>query len=173
MPEKEGTISQLDAARMQQALFDAEGAPQEPLHLNARRLFAALCPLRTELAYAPARVSEREWAGRAGRTLRSRLCSALAEQRVVVGRRIFPAGVKLDFEAAAVNRIAAVAAEVNTSVENIGARRLHTVVERLVEDLSFEAADMAEGSEVVITEEFVDKQIGELLKKLDLSKFIL
>ncbi len=81
-------------------------------------------------------------------------------------------GVKLSFSTDAVRRLAEVAYHVNEHTENIGARRLHTVLERLLETLSFDAADK-DGSEIVIDAAYVDKYLGELAKDEDLSRFIL
>lgn len=80
--------------------------------------------------------------------------------------------VNLSFEDAAIKEIAAVSFEVNSTVENIGARRLITIVEKLLEDVSFNAPDYA-GKDVVIKKEDVRKNVGELVKKADLSKFVL
>ena len=73
----------------------------------------------------------------------------------------------------AIDKIAEVAFEVNTKIENIGARRLHTVIERIMEDYSFEAAGMEDGSVITVDEDVVVERIGDMLKKQDLSKFIL
>ncbi len=78
----------------------------------------------------------------------------------------------LSFEEEAIREIAILAAEVNQNVENIGARRLHTVIEKLLEDISFEASDKS-GESVVITVDHVRKTVGDLAKNSDLSKFIL
>lgn len=78
----------------------------------------------------------------------------------------------LSFEEEAVREIASLAAEVNQNVENIGARRLHTVIEKLLEDISFEASDKG-GESIVITADHVRKTVGDLAKNSDLSKFIL
>jgi len=80
--------------------------------------------------------------------------------------------VTLSFEDAAIDEIARVAFEVNESVENIGARRLLTVMEKLLEELSFSAADKS-GQAVTITAADVHKHVSELAKNADLSKFIL
>ena len=82
-------------------------------------------------------------------------------------------GVELVFEEGAVREIARLAAEVNQSVENIGARRLHTCVERIIEEISFDAADMCEGTTITIDEEMVTERLGDMVKSVDLSKFIL
>jgi len=80
--------------------------------------------------------------------------------------------VDLDFTPDAVEALADLAAEINRGVENIGARRLHTVLERLLEEISFSATDRA-GSAVVIDADLVKERVGELAKNADLSKFIL
>ena len=91
-------------------------------------------------------------------------------------------GVELEFAADAVAHVASMAAEVNRTVDNIGARRLHTVLERIVEDISFHApervaAHKEAGGEgllkVVISVADVDAAIGELMQKTDLSRFVL
>jgi ATP-dependent HslUV protease ATP-binding subunit HslU len=81
-------------------------------------------------------------------------------------------GVELEFHESGVRRIAEVAYQVNERTENIGARRLHTVLERLLETVSFEAADR-DGSHTVIDAEYVDKHLGELVKDEDLTRYIL
>jgi ATP-dependent HslUV protease ATP-binding subunit HslU len=81
-------------------------------------------------------------------------------------------GVALDFTEDAVEAIADIAVEVNTNVENIGARRLSTVMERILDEISFDAADK-QGEEIVIDAAYVRKHIGDLAKNADLSKFIL
>jgi len=80
--------------------------------------------------------------------------------------------VTLTFTDDAIDALANLAAEVNQSVENIGARRLHTVMERLLEDISFTASDKS-GSEVTIDSAYVQERVGSLAKNADLSKFIL
>jgi len=81
-------------------------------------------------------------------------------------------GVTLEFTDSGVQRLAEVAFEVNERTENIGARRLHTVMERLLESVSFEAADR-NGSSVLINREYVEGNLGELVKDQDLSRYIL
>ena len=80
--------------------------------------------------------------------------------------------VTLSFEPSGVRRIAEVAFQVNESSENIGARRLHTVLERLLETVSFEASDRA-GESYRIDADYVDEHLGELVKDEDLSRYIL
>jgi ATP-dependent HslUV protease ATP-binding subunit HslU len=80
--------------------------------------------------------------------------------------------VTLDFTAEGLREIAQVAVEVNDTVENIGARRLHTVMERLLEEVSYSASDTPSIT-VTIDAPFVRKHVGDLAKNVDLSKFIL
>jgi ATP-dependent HslUV protease ATP-binding subunit HslU len=81
-------------------------------------------------------------------------------------------GLTLEFAESGVQRLAEVAFEVNERTENIGARRLHTVMERLLETVSFDAADR-NGTRVVINREYVEGNLGELVKDQDLSRYIL
>jgi ATP-dependent HslUV protease ATP-binding subunit HslU len=81
-------------------------------------------------------------------------------------------GVSLNFTKGGIKHIAAIAADVNANVENIGARRLHTVMERLLDDISFTASDK-DGESVTIDKAYVEKHVGKLAEDVDLSKFIL
>ncbi|MEG1679913.1 MAG: ATP-dependent protease ATPase subunit HslU [Stenotrophomonas sp.] len=81
-------------------------------------------------------------------------------------------GVKVNFTAEAVDRLAEIAFQVNERQENIGARRLHTVLERLLDSLSYEAPDR-DGDSIAIDPAYVDKHLGELVKDPDLSRYIL
>jgi ATP-dependent HslUV protease ATP-binding subunit HslU len=81
-------------------------------------------------------------------------------------------GVNLEFAEDGVERVAEVAFDVNERSENIGARRLHTVVERLLEEISFDAPDKA-GQNLIIDREYVDRSLGELVEDEDLSRYIL
>jgi ATP-dependent HslUV protease ATP-binding subunit HslU len=82
-------------------------------------------------------------------------------------------GVGLDFAEEAIDEIALLAEEINTAVENIGARRLHTILERLLEEISFSASDRPAGTEILIDRDYVREQVGALAQNADLSKFIL
>ncbi len=82
-------------------------------------------------------------------------------------------GVTLDFAEDAIDEIASLAEEINSNVENIGARRLHTVMERLLEEISFTASDQKPGASVTIDRDYVKSRVGVLAKNADLSKFIL
>jgi ATP-dependent HslUV protease ATP-binding subunit HslU len=80
--------------------------------------------------------------------------------------------VTLDFAPDAIDALADLAAEINGSIENIGARRLHTVLERLLEEISFSAADRA-GEQITIDAAYVQERVAPLARNTDLSKFIL
>ncbi|MGM7701163.1 HslU--HslV peptidase ATPase subunit [Pseudalkalibacillus sp. Hm43] len=81
-------------------------------------------------------------------------------------------GINIEFSDDAIRRIATIATEVNQHTDNIGARRLHTILERLLEDLSFEAPDISLET-VTITPEYVDDKLGAIAKDRDLSQYIL
>ena len=81
-------------------------------------------------------------------------------------------GVKLECTADAIERLAAIAAQVNERQENIDARRLHAVLERLLDTLSYEAPDR-DGQSVTIDRGYVDAHLGELVQDPDLSRYIL
>ena len=80
--------------------------------------------------------------------------------------------VNLQFTDDGIDMLAKISAEVNSSVENIGARRLHTIIEKVLDDISFNASDRA-GETVTINEKYVQDNLGNLVKDTDLSKFIL
>ena len=80
--------------------------------------------------------------------------------------------INLVFSPEAVEKIAETAAEVNSSTENIGARRLHTVLEKLLDEISFNAPDMKE-KKIVIDESYVEEKIADIVKDRDLSRYIL
>jgi ATP-dependent HslUV protease ATP-binding subunit HslU len=81
-------------------------------------------------------------------------------------------GVDIKFESDGITRLAEIAWQVNEKTENIGARRLHTVMERLLENLSYEAADKS-GQTICVDASYVDEQLGELAEDEDLSRYIL
>lgn len=81
-------------------------------------------------------------------------------------------GIDLSFTDDGIRRIAEMADELNRSLENIGARRLHTIVEKLLEDVSFEAPDTAE-TKVVVDGAYVDDHLGSIVKDRDLSRYVL
>ncbi|WP_017461675.1 ATP-dependent protease ATPase subunit HslU [Dyella ginsengisoli] len=95
--------------------------------------------------------------------------NALTKQYVAL---LATEGVTVEFAESGIDRLAEVACQVNERTENIGARRLHTVMERLLESISYEAADKS-GEKYLIDGEFVDKTLGSLVEDQDLSRYIL
>jgi len=81
-------------------------------------------------------------------------------------------GIKIEFSDEAIRRIAEIAYEVNQQTDNIGARRLHTIMEKLLEDLSFEAPDITM-EKITITDKYVMDKLGAIMKDKDLSQYIL
>ena len=81
-------------------------------------------------------------------------------------------GVEVIFDQSAISRLSTIAWTVNEKTENIGARRLHTIIERVLDEISFTATDRA-GEKISIDSDYIKKNIGELVKDADLSKFIL
>jgi ATP-dependent HslUV protease ATP-binding subunit HslU len=81
-------------------------------------------------------------------------------------------GISITFDAKAVEAIARIAADVNERMENIGARRLHTVMEKLLDELSFEAPDIGP-QQITITANYVEERLRDILSHEDLSRYIL
>jgi ATP-dependent HslUV protease ATP-binding subunit HslU len=81
--------------------------------------------------------------------------------------------VTLDFSDEAIEEIATVAHDMNSKVENIGARRLQTVMEKLVEEISYTASDRSDAEVITVDRDYVRRQVGDLIEGADLSKFIL
>ena len=81
-------------------------------------------------------------------------------------------GVEVEFTPSGVRRVAEIAAWVNERTENIGARRLHTVMERLLESVSYDASEQS-GSRVEVDAAYVEERLGSLVKDEDLSRYIL
>ncbi len=102
------------------------------------------------------------------RILKETEASLIKQYEALIGTE----GVTLKFTDDAINEIAQLSFEINESVENIGARRLHTVMEKLLEDISFSASDR-NGDNIIIDAKYVQEHVGELAKSTDLSKFIL
>ena len=80
--------------------------------------------------------------------------------------------VDLDFSDDGIDMLAKLSTEINSSVENIGARRLHTIIEKVLDEISFTASDKT-GQKILINKDYVTKNLGDLVKDTDLSKFIL
>lgn len=81
-------------------------------------------------------------------------------------------GITLTFAEDSINRIAEIASEVNQETDNIGARRLHTILEKILEDLSYEASDISP-AHINITPAYIDGKLDNIVKNKDLSRFIL
>jgi len=82
-------------------------------------------------------------------------------------------GIKVDFTENAIDELAEVAFKVNSSTENIGARRLHTIVEKVLEELSFEASELPDDYTVTINREYVQQRLGDVVQNQDLARYIL
>ncbi len=81
-------------------------------------------------------------------------------------------GIDLEFTEDAIVRMAHLASEVNDRTENIGARRLHTIMEKVLDQISFDAPELKE-KKVIVDREYVDKMLIDIVKDQDLSRFIL
>jgi len=82
-------------------------------------------------------------------------------------------GIQVIFTDTAIDELAEVAYQVNVSTENIGARRLYTIMEKVLEELSFEASELPEDYTVTINREYVQQRLGDVLKNQDLARYIL
>jgi ATP-dependent HslUV protease ATP-binding subunit HslU len=82
-------------------------------------------------------------------------------------------GIKVDFTENAIDELAEVAYQVNSTTENIGARRLHTIIEKVLEELSFEASELPEDYTVTINREYVQHRLGNVIQNQDLARYIL
>ena len=141
-------------------LFLASGAFHQAKPADLLPELQGRLPIRVELKA----LSEEDF----GRILREPENSLIRQYTALMATE----EVTLDFTEEAIDALAKLAAEINQSVENIGARRLHTVLERLLEEISFTAADRG-GETIRITAGLVHERVEELAKDADLSKFIL
>lgn len=82
-------------------------------------------------------------------------------------------GILVEFTENAIDELAEVAYKVNSTTENIGARRLHTIVEKVLEELSFEASDLPDDYKVIINKEYVQNRLGQVVQNQDLARYIL
>lgn len=162
LPLIEGTTvaTKHGAVKTDHILFIASGAfhiskPSDLLPELQGRL-----PIRVELAP----LTEQDFA----RILTETEASLPKQYRALLATE----GVELDFRPDGIGAIARFAAQINSSVENIGARRLQTVMERILEDVSFNAPDIS-GEAVEIDAAYVERSIGDLARNVDLSRFIL
>ena len=164
LPLIEGTtvdVRRFGNVRTDYMLFIACGAFHEHKPSELLAELQGRLPIRVELKGLDARDFER--------ILTETKFNLLDQQRALLSAE----GIDLRFSPEAVHEIARLAAEVNRQVENIGARRLHTVIERVMEDISFDAPDMARGAVVTVDRDLVRAKLLPLLEKQDLSKFIL
>ncbi|MDD9924734.1 MAG: ATP-dependent protease ATPase subunit HslU [Rhodospirillaceae bacterium] len=141
-------------------LFIASGAFHQAKPANLLPELQGRLPIRVELQA----LTEEDF----GRILREPENSLIRQYIALMATE----EVALEFDEAAIDALAKLAAEINQNVENIGARRLHTVLERLLEEISFTAADRG-GETIRITDSEVRDQVEDLAKNADLSKFIL
>ena len=162
LPLIEGTtvVTKHGAVKTDHILFIASGAfhlakPSDLLPELQGRL-----PIRVELKA----LTQEDF----GRILREPENSLIRQYVALMGTE----GVTLNFSEGAIDTLAEMSAQINQSVENIGARRLHTVLERLLDEISFSAPDR-NGEEIEIDEAMVRERLEELTKNADLSKFIL
>ncbi|MBT6537042.1 MAG: ATP-dependent protease ATPase subunit HslU [Rhodospirillaceae bacterium] len=162
LPLIEGTtvVTKHGAVKTDHILFIASGAfhlakPSDLLPELQGRL-----PIRVELRA----LTQEDF----GRILREPENSLIRQYVALMGTE----GVTLNFTEGAIDTLAEMSAQINQSVENIGARRLHTVLERLLDEISFSAPDR-DGEEIEIDEAMVRDRLEELTKNADLSKFIL
>ncbi|MFO1088880.1 MAG: ATP-dependent protease ATPase subunit HslU [Hyphomicrobiales bacterium] len=102
------------------------------------------------------------------RILREPEANLIRQYRELLGTE----NVRLDFTEDGIDALAEIAADLNQNVENIGARRLHTVIERVLDDISFAAADKS-GETMTVDRAYVEQQLGGVIRSTDLSKFIL
>ena len=172
LPLIEGTVIEVRRfgnVRTDYMLFVASGAFHEHKPSELLAELQGRLPIRVELKALDAKDLER--------ILTETKFNMLEQQKAL----LLAEGVRLEFEPDAVVEIARLAAEVNRSVENIGARRLHTVIERCMEDISFGANELAaaarargeEHARVVVDCELVRKKLLPMLERSDFSKFIL
>ena len=143
-------------------LFVASGAFHEHKPAELLAELQGRLPIRVELAALSAADLER---------ILTDTKFNLLDQQVALMKT---EGVALSFERDALTEIAKLAADINRSVENIGARRLHTVIEKILEEVSFGASELAGGERaVVVTVDAVRAKLLPLLQKSDFSRFIL
>lgn len=162
LPLIEGTtvVTKHGAVKTDHILFIASGAFHYAKPSDLLAELQGRLPIRVELRALTVEDFKR--------ILKDTEASLIMQYEALIGTE----RVGLKFEEAAIDEIARLAFEVNESVENIGARRLHTVMEKLLEEISFSASDRG-GEEIMITADYVRAQVGELAKSTDLSKFIL
>jgi ATP-dependent HslUV protease ATP-binding subunit HslU len=163
LPLIEGTTvaTKHGAVKTDHVLFIASGAFHQAKPSDLLPELQGRLPIRVELK-ALDRADFR-------RILTEPEASLIKQYKALLGTE----GVVLEFTEEAIDEIALLAEEINSAVENIGARRLHTILERLLEEISFTASDRPTGTEIRIDRDYVRDQVGALAQNADLSKFIL
>lgn len=164
LPLIEGTtveVRRFGNVRTDYMLFIACGAFHEHKPSDLLAELQGRLPIRVELKGLEAKDLQR--------ILTEPKFNLIAQQQALMAAE----GVNLTFTPDAIAEIARLAAEINRTVENIGARRLHTVIERIMEDISFTAPDMGPGTAMTVDKDLVNKKLAPLLTRTDLSKFIL
>jgi ATP-dependent HslUV protease ATP-binding subunit HslU len=141
-------------AELQVSSFHGDG------YISVRSLQGRL-PIRVELKGLEAKDLER--------ILTEPKFNLVEQQKALIAAE----GVSLEWDRDAITEVATLAAEINRRVENIGARRLHTVIERIMEDISFSAAEAGKGAVIRVTRDLVRTKLLPLLATSDLAKFIL
>ena len=146
--------------RTDHILFIASGAfhLSKPSDLNTRT-FRDRLPIRVELSA----LSPKDF----NRILTEPDHSITEQYQALIATE----GIRIEFSEKSLSRISELAWQVNENTENIGARRLHTVMERLLDDISFNSGE--NDKRIKITDEYVDQQLQELVKDQDLSRYIL
>ena len=164
LPLIEGTtieVRRFGAVKTDYMLFIACGAFHEHKPSDLLAELQGRLPIRVELKGLDAKDLER--------ILIEPKFNLLEQQRSLLSSE----NVDLEFSPDAIKEIARLAADINRTVENIGARRLHTVIEKIMEDISFNAPDLAGKQKVVVDRALVRQKLLPMLEKTDLSKFIL
>jgi ATP-dependent HslUV protease ATP-binding subunit HslU len=165
LPLIEGTtveVRKFGNVKTDYVLFVASGAFHEHKPSDLLAELQGRLPIRVELKALTEKDLER--------ILTEPKFNLIEQQIALIGAE----GISLVFEPDAIKEIAKLAAEINRTVENIGARRLHTVVEKIMEDISFNAEKGTNAdNKVVVTRELVRQKLLPMLEKTDLSKFIL
>jgi len=162
LPLIEGTTvaTKYGSVKTDHVLFIASGAFHQSKPSDLLAELQGRLPIRVNLHP----LTEKDF----GRILREPENSLIKQYVALMGTE----KVTLDFKEDAIDRVAALSAQINLTVENIGARRLHTILEKLLEDISFTASDR--GGEVIdITADYVNEKVAALAQDTDLSRFIL
>lgn len=164
LPLIEGTtvdVRRFGQVKTDYMLFIAAGAFHENKPSDLLAELQGRLPIRVQLKGLDARDLER--------ILTETRFNLLEQQKALLKAD----GLDLEFQPDAVKEIAKLAADMNRTIENIGARRLHTVIEKVMEDVSFTAPELPRDQPIVVTVELVRQKLLPLLQKTDLSKFIL